>query len=300
MIRYFKATLLAIIVLNTISCKNETRITEDATINDTIAKVDASRIISLNSAVTEIVSALGYQGNIVGVDVTSTYPEDIKTKANDLGHTSQVNIESMMELKPTLVLATDADISNDLEEKLATAGVTVKKFTQDFSVNGTKKLIEEVAVTINEKDYKPLQDKIDADLQKIKLVEPAPKVLFIYARGANMMMVSGTGTAEEKVIKLAGGQNAVTEFEDFKPLTPEALIKNNPDVLLMYNSGLQSLGGIEGVLKIPGVDKTNAGKNKKIVAMDGGLVHAFGPRVGEAAAQLNALLLTTQPAASAK
>ena len=105
-----------------------------------------------------------------------------------------------------------------------------------------------------------------------------------------MLMVSGTNTPEDKIIALAGGKNAVTGFEDFKPLTPEALIQGNPDVILMYDSGIGSVGGPAGVLKIPGVDKTNAGKNKKIITMDGGLVHSFGPRLGEAAAQLNALL----------
>jgi iron complex transport system substrate-binding protein len=103
-------------------------------------------------------------------------------------------------------------------------------------------------------------------------------------------MVSGTGTPVDKMISLAGGKNAVSDFEDYKPLTPEALIKGNPDVILMFDSGLQSVGGAEGVLKIPGVDKTNAGKNKKIISMDGALLSGFGPRLGEGIYQLNSLL----------
>ena len=47
---------------------------------------------------------------------------------------------------------------------------------------------------------------------------------------------------------------------------------------------------IDGVLKLEGISSTNAGKNKKIIAMDGQLVSGFGPRVGEAAVQLNQLL----------
>ena len=92
------------------------------------------------------------------------------------------------------------------------------------------------------------------------------------------------------IIGIAGGQNAITEFEDFKPLTPEAVVKSNPDYILMFDKGLESIGGVDGVLKLEGVASTNAGKNKKIIAMDGQLVSGFGPRVGQAAAQLNQLL----------
>jgi iron complex transport system substrate-binding protein len=92
------------------------------------------------------------------------------------------------------------------------------------------------------------------------------------------------------MIALANGKNAITDFSDYKDLTPEALIKGNPDVILMFQTGFEGAGGIEGVLKIPGVNKTNAGKNKKIIAMDGGLLNSFGPRTGEAAVQLNTLL----------
>lgn len=283
--------LFAFVLSATVSCKKETTTTEETVTNtDTIAKKEIHRIISLNSAITEIIAALGHENAIVGVDVTSTYPENIKTTAKDLGHIRSISVESIMALQPTMVLATEKDLSPELLEKLKAAGTKVHVFAQDYSVEGSKKLIADVAGALEHADYKALQDKIDTDLKKVEPIATAPKVLFIYARGANMLMVSGTNTPEDKIIALAGGKNAVTGFEDFKPLTPEALIQGNPDVILMYESGIGSVGGPAGVLKIPGVDKTNAGKNKKIITMDGGLVHSFGPRLGEAAAQLNSLL----------
>ena len=104
-------------------------------------------------------------------------------------------------------------------------------------------------------------------------------------------MVSGKNTPMASLIEIAGGENAVNDFEDFKPLTPEAVVKANPDVLFFFTSGLQGAGGNEGALKMPGIAQTNAGKNKKIIAMDGGLVSGFGPRLGEAAVELNKLLI---------
>ena len=285
--------MLAFILSAAVSCKKEEKTTEETTVKtDSVAPVaKTEKIVSLNGAVTEIIAALGHEKEIVGTDVTSTYPETLKATAKDLGHVRQVSIEAIMALQPTVILATDKDMSPELLEKIKKSGVKAQIFTQEFTPAGTKKLIADVAKALNHGDYKALEDKIDADLKNVKPIANAPKVLFIYARGANMMMVSGTGTPVEKTIELAGGKNAVTDFADFKPLTPEALIKGNPDVILLFDSGLGSLGGSQGVLKIPGVDKTNAGKNKKIIAMDGALLSGFGPRLGEGAAQLNALLL---------
>ncbi len=288
-----KFIAVAFMVFATVSCKKEEKTTEETTVKTGSTTVEAEpRIVSLNGAVTEAVAALGHEKEIVGRDVTSTYPESIKTSAKDLGHVKRgMSIEAIMELKPTLILGTEKDITPELKSKIEGSGIKSVIFKQDFTVEGAKKLIADVAAALDHKaDIKPIQDKIDTDREGLTKFEKAPKVLFIYARGANMLMVSGTGTPIESMIQLAGGANAVTDFVDFKPLTPEALIKGNPDVILMFDSGVESVKGIDGVLKIPGVDKTNAGKNKKIITMDGGLLTNFGPRTGEAAKALNHLL----------
>lgn len=284
--------MLALVLSATVSCKKEEKVTEENTVKtDSIIPAKTEKIVSLNGAITEIVAALGHEKEIVGVDVTSTYPETLKATAKDLGHVRSVSIEAIMALQPTVILATDKDMNPELLAKIKQSGIKAQVFTQEFSPEGSKKLIADVAKTLNHADYTALTDKIDADLEKVKPIGKAPKVLFIYARGAGMLMVSGKNTPVEKAITLAGGENAVTDFEDFKPLTPEALIKGNPDVILMFTSGLESVGGVDGVLKIKGVDKTNAGKNKKIIAMDGALLSGFGPRTGEGVAKLNGLLI---------
>ena len=119
------------------------------------------------------------------------------------------------------------------------------------------------------------------------IFDKKPKVLFIYARGAGNLMVAGKETPLHSMIELAGAENAAAELTDFKPLTPEALLTTNPDVILMFDSGLQSLGGVDGLLKVEGIAATNAGKNKKVVSMDGQLLSGFGPRLGEAVVELH-------------
>src|SRR5690606_26054125 len=159
-------------------------------------------------------AGLGHEGEMVGVDVTSTYPENIKTTAKDLGHVRSISAEAIAALKPTIIFGTDKDINPELAEKLKAMGIKPAIFAQDYSVEGSKKLIADVAMTLDHADYKALQDKIDADRKKVELIANAPKVVFIYARGANLMLVSGSNTPEDKIITLAGGRNAVTGFED--------------------------------------------------------------------------------------
>ena len=284
-----KFLAVALLVLATISCKKEPKAEEQIIVPgpDTTTVAQYNRIISLNGAMTEIVAALGQQDKIVGVDVTSTYPDGIKDSATDLGHIRSISIEGIMALQPDLILAAADEISPELEEKIKLAKVEIKVFNREFSADGAKALIGQVATVLQAEGALELQDKIDVGLNKVVPLPLTQKVLFIYARGGNNLMVGGVNTPVEKVIQLAGGQNAVSDFDNYKPLTPEALIQSNPDVILMFTSGMESIGGIEGVLKIPGIDKTNAGKNKKIIAMDGALLAGFGPRVGKAAAELN-------------
>lgn len=281
-----KLTALFLIVTAMMSC-NSKKEQESTPVETTQVK---ERIISLNGAITETLVALGEKENIIAVDVTSTYPEDIKTTAQDLGHTSKISIESIMALKPTIIYATEKDLNDDFKSQLEKTKIRLEVIKQEFSLEGTKTLIKTVAKSLNNENYQPLLDKIDQDLQDLPSFENKPKVLFIYARGAATLLVAGDKTPVNNIVGLAGGQNAVTEFEDFKPLTPESLLNSNPDYILMFTTGLQSMGGVDGVLKIDGINKTNAGKNKKVIAMDGLLLSGFGPRVGQAAKELNQLL----------
>ncbi len=127
-----------------------------------------------------------------------------------------MTIEPIMAVSPSLILATDKDINPDLLSKIKSSGIHTELFKQEFSVEGTKKLIGEVAKAVGNTDYQKLNDKVDADLKQIQPIAKKPKVLFIYARG-NMMMVSGKNTPMAALINLAGGENAINDFEDFKP-----------------------------------------------------------------------------------
>jgi iron complex transport system substrate-binding protein len=248
------------------------------------------KIISLNGTVSEILAGLGLEHNIIGTDVTSNYPESLKSKPK-VGHNRNISAEGIIALQPDVVTGLTTEIKPELAAQLKTAGIKLVLFTQEFSADGTRKLIKDVAASFGgQQQAAGMIKKLDADLSaanKLNKTTTKPKILFIYARGTGTMMVAGDNTPLTKIIQLAGGQNAVTGFNDYKPLTSEALVAANPDVILLFSSGMESLGGAAGLLNVQGVSQTNAGKNKKFITMDGELLTGFGPRLGQAVAQLS-------------
>lgn len=250
------------------------------------AKVKAKRIVSLSGSITEIIYAVGSQEELIGVDVTSTYPAAAE-KLTNLGHVRKLAVESLLALNPTHVVMLEDEVSPDLKSKLKQAKIELVTFKHPNSVADAKALVKEVSGWLGkEAASKEVIAKIDADIQKLSKLAKKPKVLFVYARGAGTLMVAGENTPLEKMIVLAGGENAGKGFTDFKPLTSESVIAANPDVILMFTSGAQSLGP-DGIFNVPGVAATTAGKNKALIQMDGQLLSGFGPRVAEALTELN-------------
>ncbi|ACT94743.1 heme/hemin ABC transporter substrate-binding protein [Dyadobacter fermentans] len=248
----------------------------------------ALRIVSANGTLSEILVGLGLEKQIVGVDVTSTYPASLE-KLPKIGHNRTIAAEGILALNPDVIIYTNQSmLSPAVVKQLSGSGKKLVEFKHDYSKEGAIRLIREVGTYFNanaqaEKMVKALQ----ADLAKIPAPANPKKLLFIYARGTGTLMVSGTGTSLDKMFALAGHKNAVGGFTDFKPLTAESLIAANPDVLVLFSSGLESLEGMDGLLKVPGVANTSAGKNRRIVTMDGQFLTGFGPRLGKAAAELS-------------
>ncbi len=251
----------------------------------------AQRIVSLSGTISEMLCALGLEDQIAGVDITSTYPLSLKQKPK-VGHNRNISAEGILALQPTLVLGLSDQSNPKLEEQLKGAGVKMLLFKQELSPEGVKVLLNQVAsATGATAKAKLIENQFDLQMKSLKISPVNKKVLFIYARGTGTMMVSGTGTSIEKMIRLAGAKNAVTDFTDFKPLTAESLVAANPDAILLFESGLKSLDGPEGLLKVPGIAQTTAGRNRKIVSMDGELLSGFSLRLPAAIRDLHNKIL---------
>jgi len=252
--------------------------------------LEKAKIVSLNGTITEILVELGLEDQIVGVDVSSTYPVSMLEKPK-VSNNRSVSAEGVLALGPTLIIGTAADLKEETLEQLNQTGVKTLVFDYEFGVEGSKSLIRAVADSLHlSLKADSILQALDTELQHVGGFQHAadkPRVLFIYARGAGSMMVGGKDTQVDEMIRLAGGVNVASDITAYKPLTAEALVAYNPQIILLFDSGMSSLGNMEGILELPGVRDTDAGRNRKIVHMDGQLLTGFSPRVAQAILELN-------------
>jgi iron complex transport system substrate-binding protein len=108
-------------------------------------------------------------------------------------------------------------------------------------------------------------------------------------------MAAGRDTAADRAIALAGGENVATGVEGYKAVSPEALVAMKPDAILLMKEREDSVGGVDGVLRLPGVADTPAGKSKRIYFVEGQALLGFGPRTPAAASELQRHLATVAP-----
>jgi iron complex transport system substrate-binding protein len=242
------------------------------------------RIVSLGGPVTETVFALGLGDQVVAVDLSSTYPAQAATRPK-VGYIRAISAEGVLSMRPDLVIGTDDAGPRAALEQLHAAKTHLVLVPSEHTVEGARLKIRAVAKALGVTSKgEELVKKLDRDLaaahKRMASSKTKPNVLFVYARGQGTLSVSGGATAADAMIHLAGGTNAVTGYTGYKPLTPEALATAKPEIIVLTTAGLQSVGGIDGLLAQPGVGLTPAGRQRRIIALDDELLLGFGPRLG--------------------
>ncbi|MGQ7855827.1 heme/hemin ABC transporter substrate-binding protein [Pedobacter sp. WC2501] len=155
----------------------------------------AKRIITLSSAISETVNALGYGKNILATDVTSVSPEEIN-RLPKVSRNRSFSVESITAYRPDLILVPEGDFSKENLYQFKSLGIRVVTIRQEFSVQGATKFIRQIAAAIGDKARgeqlaQKTESNINTTLSQLKKGSKSPKVLFIYARGVGTMNVAG-------------------------------------------------------------------------------------------------------------
>ncbi len=261
----------------------------------TISVQENATLVSVGGSVTEILYALGLADRILAVDSTSLYPARARGLPN-VGYMRQLAAEPILAMAPSLVLAVEDSGPPAVLDQLREAGVQVAVIPDKPTPQGISEKIELIADALGVSDRgRALSRQVETDLRDLRAaVQQAgsrPKVLFLLSIGnGGAPLAAGLETSAAGIIELAGGVNAIGSFEGYKALSPEALVEAAPDVLLVTNRSLGLLGGAEGLLQLPEISETPAGRAGRIVAMDGLLLLGFGPRTPKAVSDLAAQL----------
>jgi iron complex transport system substrate-binding protein len=244
------------------------------------------RIVCVAKQLTELIYALGAGDQLVGVDLSSTYPPATKDLTK-VGYHRMLNSEGIIALRPTVVYHDGNVAPEAVMQQLEKVGVPMKVFPDAHSIPETKALIDTLAAQFGaQKQADSLKTKLDADLTKatesVKQYKTVPKVAIIhFGRVINNYLVIGKAGTASYMLDLAGGKNVMDTLKGMKPLSPEIISKAQPDIILVTDFGYDRMGNADQLATLPGIALTPAGKNKKIYRIEEHDLIYLGPRTGE-------------------
>ena len=257
----------------------------------TVTSADAIIGLDISGSIGATLFGLGLGDRVVGRDVSTTFPE-----AKDLpvitsgGHS--INSEAILALRPDLVI-TDGTVGPiDVLLQLRDAGIAVVFVDTDPSIEGVGELARQVAAATGATEAGELlatrlEGEIAAKVAEIAAVAPSKpedrlRMIFLDLRGsAGSYYLFGEESGADVLIESLGGIDVAGEigWDGMKPMTDEALVQANPDLILVMTDGLSSVGGVDALLEAkPAIALTRAGENKRFVDMADGEVLSFGPR----------------------
>jgi iron complex transport system substrate-binding protein len=248
---------------------------------DTVTVTDVSRIVVLSGGIGETLVALGMRDHIVGRDVSTDFPgiADVALVTN--GH--DLSAEGTLALAPTLILGDARSGPPEALEALRSSGVPVVIVPEVWTLAESPARITAIAAAVGAPQAgEQLNEYMSrATSQSASSAANRATVAFLYIRGtAAVYLLGGDGSGADDVIEAAGGIDAGTQanLTGFTPLTPEALAAAAPDVILVMDKGLESVGDVAGLVALPGVGQTPAGRNRRVVSIPDGELLNFGPR----------------------
>ncbi|EJF85716.1 heme/hemin ABC transporter substrate-binding protein [Candidatus Bartonella washoeensis] len=255
-----------------------------------------ARIVSIGGSLTEIVYALGGQDQLIARDSTSVYPEEA-LKLPVLGYMRALSPEGVLSLAPEGILLVEGSGPPSTLDILKKTSIPIVIIPEDYSRENVIEKIRLVGKAINrEMQATVLIEKINRDFVNndalLEKITKPKRVLFVLSVQNGRVMASGTGTAADGMIKLSGGINAITDYKGYKLLNNEALLKSNPDVILLVKHG-RKYSSIDKILAIPAIQATTAAKNHAIKQMDAMYLLGFGPRTADASKELIHMLYGT-------
>ena len=247
------------------------------------------RVVALANGSAEIIASLGYLNILVGRDIASTSNELKGVPIATAGH--QVVAEKILELNPDVLLIDNTTGPATALEVIQRAGIKVTMIDEAWTLTDIAKKIEVIGEVIGAQSAAAqLVQKLNSALQDSGKDHPGVRVAFLYLRGGSAIyLLGGQGSGADSLIEHLGAIDVgAQKFKDpFSPITSEALIAANPEIILVMSKGLESVGGIDGLVSLPGISQTPAGQNRAVIAVDDSLLLSFGPRTPDLLRQLS-------------
>jgi iron complex transport system substrate-binding protein len=263
---------LAATVLLTIGCATDTSST-------------GPRVVSVSKQINEFLYEIHAESILVGRDLTSVYPPEIK-QLTSVGYHRALSAEGIISLRPTMLL-TDGNFGPEaVSEQVKKVGIPIVTMTAGKGPEGAQELMARLGKEFHHEkaaDSVIAQWKTDMAAALADTVnwagKPKPRVMIMHmGQIANNYLAIRRGSPGDQIIQWAGGVNAIDSVGGMLRLTPEIIAKAAPDIIIATDVGFDRLGSVDKFAELPGVALTPAGKAKRIHRIDEIEVMYFGPR----------------------
>ena len=234
------------------------------------------RIVVLDPAVVEMVYLLGGEDKLVGIaklERSKIWPEEKTEKVESVGTFINPSLEKIIALKPDLVIESFHS-SDAIDKSLSSNNIEIIKI-QANSIEDIFKNFQKVAKILGkEKEAEKIIAEKRQKIEEIKKIDTTEKKgLFILA--PTPMRVFGKGTLPNDIMEMLNIKNIAAGMEGMSPtLTPEYIIKENPDIILTFVKDPQEI-----VKANPQIKDISAIKNNKFVVLETGQILRGSPRM---------------------
>ena len=239
------------------------------------------RIIAYDSAMVEILFAMGEGDRIVGTHDFVSYPPET-AEIPKVGSSFAINSEKIVELEPDLIYTFYGSSVPDLEN----LGTKVLYLETPTDLEGISNQIrmwgritqntekaEEVAVAFEE--------RVAGLKTKLASVEQGPRVF----HDDSLFFTRGPGTLVGKVYDLLKAQNIAHDIPLFGQLTLEVIVERDPEVIITTFPTRP-----REFMNYPAFENVTAVKEGRVSAVDADLISVAGPRFVEAIEEIARLI----------
>ena len=253
----------------------------------------AQRIVSLVPSNVEILYAIGAGSQLVGRDDFSDFPPQV-AEVPSIGSTfGDLNTEAIVALEPDLVLAGGLT-SPEQVQSLEGLGIAVFALANPLDFEGLYENLGIVGkLSGHEAEAEALTEQLRRRVEAVKKtisgVDPVAVYYEVDATDPNSPWTIGSGTFQDVLISLAGGENIAADIDGWGQISLEELVARDPAVMI-FGAGPWVPTTPELVTERAGWGEITAVINGAVYGIDTNWTDRPGPRLVDALEAIAELL----------
>ncbi|HET7274263.1 MAG TPA: ABC transporter substrate-binding protein [Longimicrobiaceae bacterium] len=266
-------------------------------------ETQTERVVSVSKQLNEFLYAIGAEDGLVARDLSSVYPPAIQ-ELPSVGYHRALSAEGILSMRPTLLLTDGHDGPQGVLDQVRSVGVPVLVLEPGSTVESAQEMLARLGERFGrEEAADSVLTEWKAGMKGVRAGSAGcsdgsrPRVLLMhFGRLINNYLAVTRGGAADRMIRWAGGENAVDSIGGMRRITPELIARAAPDVIIATDFGFDRLGSAEEFRTVPGVGLTPAGQNGRIYRIEETEIIYFGPRTPGTVAKLRKMICGTAPA----